>query len=56
MVQALLWEAIAAASFAASAALVFAIARLTDRADPAWWPEFERAFADYVRAGETGRR
>jgi hypothetical protein len=23
--------------------------------EPQWWPEFERAFSDYVRAGE-GRR
>ena len=25
------------------------------RGEPAWWPEFEREFADYVRAGD-GRR
>jgi hypothetical protein len=25
------------------------------RAEPAWWPDFEREFADYVRAGD-GRR
>jgi hypothetical protein len=25
--------------------------RFRRRAEPAWWPEFERAFADYVRTG-----
>jgi hypothetical protein len=29
--------------------------RFPRRAEPVWWPEFERAFADYVRAGD-GRR
>ena len=39
--------------------LVFAIVGVTEYlhhdAEPAWWPEFERAFADYVRGGD-GRR
>lgn len=65
MVQALVWTGLAVASFAAAALLVFAIVRVSAsgrtarrlrwRAEPAWWPEFERAFADYVRAGD-GRR
>jgi hypothetical protein len=74
MVHALVWGCLAAASFAAAAALVFAIARLTShlddelrlrrrgaaawrfahRGDPAWWPEFEREFADYVRGRRPG--
>jgi len=29
--------------------------QLRPRSEPAWWPEFERAFADYVRAGERRR-
>jgi len=29
--------------------------RRPPRREPAWWPEFERAFSDYVRAG-YGRR
>jgi len=77
MAQILLWEAVAVASFAASAALVFAIVSVTEhfdanvgahgaggtqramgarrllrRSEPTWWPEFERAFADYVRGGD----
>ena len=72
MAQVLLWGFLAAASFAAAALLVFAIARVTahlddelglhrrgaaawrfaQRGEPAWWPEFEREFADYVRAAD----
>lgn len=65
MVQALLWGGLAIASFAAAAVLVFAIVRMTtwgrtrprfpSRAGRVSWPEFERAFADYVRALD-GRR
>ena len=59
MVQAALRGGLAVASFAAAAVLVFAIVGVTEYlhhdAEPAWWPEFERAFADYVRGGD-GRR
>jgi hypothetical protein len=65
MVQALLWGGVAVASFAAAAVLVFAIVRMSAssrvarrlswRADHAWWPEFERAFEEYVRAGDRPR-
>jgi hypothetical protein len=60
ILQALLWSGVAVASFAAAGALVLAIVvvneryggRLPGRGEPSWWPEFERAFADYVRAGD----
>ncbi len=75
MVQVLLCGALSIGSFAAAAALVLLVDRVsghagieTDgqvgaelrmaarrpfrrRAEPVWWPQFERAFADYVRSG-----
>ena len=79
MMQALLCGGLAVVSFAAAAALVLAIARVTGQldaragaradgpaapaslrtgsaAEPAWWPEFERAFADYVHRSGAGSR
>jgi hypothetical protein len=80
MVNALLFPAALAVSFAAAAVLVFVIVRVSERVDdvasadllgpagrsgrtrrfprrgePVWWPEFEREFADYVRAGDGPR-
>ena len=49
----LLCAGLAVVSFAAAAMVVLAIARVGPvlRREPRWWPEFERAFADYVRTG-----
>jgi hypothetical protein len=69
MAQVLLWAGLAVVSFDTAAVLVLAVVRAAERVDararagrwaprraePAWWPEFERAFADYVRAGDGGR-
>ena len=69
MAHVLLWTGVAVVSFAAAAVLVLALVRVAERlgaraaargwvpwrAEPAWGPEFERAFADYVRAGERRR-
>jgi hypothetical protein len=61
MLTLLVWTGVAAASFAAAAVLVFAIVHLTayrDRrprvstAEPPWWPQFEREFAEYLGAGD----
>jgi len=63
ILQAILWSGVAVASFAAAGALVLAIVvvseryghRLPGHGEPPWWPEFERAFADYVSAGDGPR-
>ena len=52
--QTLLWAGLAVASFAAAAVVVLAIVRVGAvlRREPAWWPEFERGLAEYVRTGD----
>jgi hypothetical protein len=67
MVEVLVWIVFALVSFAASAMVVYVTIRMAQRQDrkaaaehpeppldPDSWREFERGFADYVRAGDRG--